>query len=72
MNLALFDFDGTITTRGTYLDFIHFAVSRTRKVVGTAALTPWVVGYRMGLSSFRSVSDRWSPSRRRCSDHHAP
>lgn len=55
MNLALFDFDGTITTRGTYLDFIHFALSRGRKIIGTAALSPWIVGYRMGLVAERGV-----------------
>lgn len=55
MNLALFDFDGTITTRGTYLDFIRFAVSRRRWLLGSAALTPWIAGYRMGLLSERGV-----------------
>jgi hypothetical protein len=28
MDLALFDFDGTITTRGTYPGFIRFAIVR--------------------------------------------
>lgn len=49
MDLALFDFDGTITTRGTYLDFIRFAVSRRRQLIGTAALSPCIAAYRMGL-----------------------
>ncbi|HET9929374.1 MAG TPA: HAD family hydrolase [Polyangiaceae bacterium] len=55
MNLALFDFDGTITTRGTYLDFIRFAVSRRRQVIGSAALSPCMAAYRLGLVRERSL-----------------
>jgi HAD superfamily hydrolase (TIGR01490 family) len=48
MDLALFDFDGTITTRDTFRPFLSFASSRTRVVVGTALLGPMVVGYELG------------------------
>ncbi len=45
MNLALFDFDGTITTRETFADFMHFAVTRRRLAVGRVVLAPVVIGY---------------------------
>lgn len=49
MNLALFDFDGTITTREMFPDFVHVAVQPRRLALGKLALAPLVVGYRLGL-----------------------
>lgn len=49
MNLALFDFDGTITTREMFADFIRFAASPTRRALGTVVLAPLVAGYRLGI-----------------------
>ena len=54
MNLALFDFDGTITTRETFGDFIRFAVPPRRRPLGTVVLGPLVMGYRRGLVSGQS------------------
>lgn len=51
MNLALFDFDGTITTREMFPDFIRHAISPWRLRVGWTALAPLVAGYRLGLVS---------------------
>lgn len=48
MDLALFDFDGTITTREMLPDFIHRAVPPRRLALGRALLAPLVVGYRLG------------------------
>lgn len=49
MNLALFDFDGTITTRETFVDFIHLAVPPRRLLLGKILLSPLVIGYKLGL-----------------------
>lgn len=49
MNLALFDFDGTITFKDTFTPFIYFATSRTRIALGTARLGPMILGYKLGL-----------------------
>lgn len=46
--LALFDFDGTITTRETFPDFMRFAVAPARLALGWALLAPVVLGYRRG------------------------
>jgi HAD superfamily hydrolase (TIGR01490 family) len=55
MDLAVFDFDGTITTKGTYPGFLSFAVRPRRKVVGSLLLLPLIVGYRCRLVSDRSI-----------------
>lgn len=49
MNLALFDFDGTITKNDSFLTFLHFALSRRRLFFGKVVLSPLIVGYRLGL-----------------------
>ena len=49
MDLALFDFDGTITTGETFPAFIRSAVLPQRLRWGGALLAPMVAGYRLGL-----------------------
>lgn len=49
MNLALFDFDGTITTADTFTPFIRYAAGRTRTIAGMALLSPMILGYELGL-----------------------
>jgi HAD superfamily hydrolase (TIGR01490 family) len=51
MDLALFDFDGTVTTRETFADFIRYAAPASRTRAGAIALSPMVVGYRLGWIS---------------------
>lgn len=51
MNLALFDFDGTITHKETFAPFLRFAIPRHRRVLGTGLFPPLVIGYRLGLVS---------------------
>jgi phosphatidylglycerophosphatase C len=49
VNLALFDFDGTITERDTFSGFLRFAVRRHRIVLGMLPLSPVIFCYRLGL-----------------------
>jgi len=51
MNLALFDFDGTVTTSDTWTPFMRFAVRPARLRAGSVLLSPVVVGYRLGMVS---------------------
>lgn len=51
MNLAFFDFDGTITTKDTFSDFMHFAASPARKAVCMVALAPLMFFYKAGWVS---------------------
>jgi len=57
-NLALFDFDGTITTREMFPDFMRFAVAPRRLAVGQVVLAPWVAGYRLGMVAGNRVRAR--------------
>lgn len=58
MNLALFDFDGTITTREMFPDFMRYSVAPRRLAVGKVLLAPWIAGYRMGVVSGRVARSR--------------
>lgn len=51
MNLALFDFDGTITVTDTFSDFVRSAIRPTRIMLGSVLLSPIAVGYRWGWVS---------------------
>jgi len=58
MNLALFDFDGTITTREMFPDFMRFAVAPRRLAVGKIVLAPLIAGYRLGMVHGNTVRAR--------------
>jgi phosphatidylglycerophosphatase C len=49
MNLALFDFDGTITTRDTFTPFVIRAADRARLVASSPALVTLMAGYKLGV-----------------------
>jgi phosphatidylglycerophosphatase C len=51
MNLALFDFDGTITTSDTFTPFIRLAATPGRMLAGSVLLGPLALGYRLGAVS---------------------
>ena len=55
MDLALFDFDGTITTRETFADFVRTAAPPERVARGRWQLAPWIAGYRLGMVSGTTV-----------------
>jgi HAD superfamily hydrolase (TIGR01490 family) len=48
MNLALFDFDGTITDVDTFTGFLKYSGSKRRLVVGNTLLALPLLGYRLG------------------------
>lgn len=53
--LALFDFDGTITTREMLPDFVRYAVPTWRLRIGGALLMPLVLAYRAGMISGTTI-----------------
>ncbi len=58
MNLALFDFDGTITDgTETFPAFLRLSVRPSRKIVGAAILSPLIAGYRMRVVSGRTIRE---------------
>jgi HAD superfamily hydrolase (TIGR01490 family) len=48
--LALFDFDGTLTTKDSLGDFILFAVGKPKTVIGGILLAPTLAGYALGFT----------------------
>jgi phosphatidylglycerophosphatase C len=48
-HLALFDFDGTLTTRDTLFAFVFHCRGRLFGTLGLVWLLPWLVGNRVGL-----------------------
>lgn len=51
MNIAFFDFDGTVTNKDTFSDFMHFVASPMRKMLCLVALSPLMLAYRVGWIS---------------------
>ncbi len=49
MNLALFDFDGTITTEDTFTKFIFSVLDKKSLLLGRIKLLPYIVGYKVGI-----------------------
>jgi phosphatidylglycerophosphatase C len=47
--LALFDFDGTITTKDSLADFITFAVGKSQYYIGLFILSPVLLAYALKL-----------------------
>jgi phosphatidylglycerophosphatase C len=60
MDLAIFDFDGTITYRPTYPSFLRAAASPARKAAGSVVLAPLSAGYRLGLVADTAIRPRLS------------
>ncbi|HEY0656340.1 MAG TPA: HAD-IB family hydrolase [Chryseosolibacter sp.] len=47
--LVLFDFDGTITTRDTFIEFLIFYTGLTRFLAGMAIMSPYLALFKLGL-----------------------
>lgn len=51
MNIAFFDFDGTITSRDSLPDFIIYATGYLNFLVGLVILSPILMGFKLNLIS---------------------
>lgn len=47
-NLALFDFDGTITDADTFTEFVLFATPKWRLVLGLVLIWPVILAFKLG------------------------
>jgi HAD superfamily hydrolase (TIGR01490 family) len=56
--IAFFDFDGTITTKDTLLEFIRFAKGKIPFYIGFVLNSPWLVAYRLNLISNQAAKER--------------
>ncbi|HET7218768.1 MAG TPA: HAD family hydrolase [Vicinamibacterales bacterium] len=74
MNLALFDFDGTITRSDTWTPFLRYSATRPRLVAASVLFAPLAVGYKLGWIAARTsrpIVARLAFGGRRAADVHA-
>jgi phosphatidylglycerophosphatase C len=56
--IALFDFDGTITTKDTLLEFIKHSKGTTRFYLGFLLTSPWLIAYKLKLISNQAAKEK--------------
>ncbi len=58
MNLALFDFDGTITKKETISEFLRFCIGDRHFIFAVLKLSPIILGYFSGLIGNQEIKER--------------
>jgi len=58
LNLALFDFDGTITSKDSFAPFVQASAKPSRALAGRILLLPLIVAYRAGVISASATRSR--------------
>lgn len=58
MTIAFFDFDGTITKRDSFLDFVSFTKGRTKMFRGVFMHVISILGYKLGLVSGHQIKEK--------------
>jgi phosphatidylglycerophosphatase C len=56
--IAFFDFDGTITTKDTLLEFIKFSKGSFRFWLGFALTSPWILAWKAKLISNQRAKEQ--------------
>ncbi len=51
LNIALFDFDGTITNADMHTKFLHFSATNRRALLGKVVVPPFFMLYKVGVIS---------------------
>ena len=57
--IAFFDFDGTITTKDTLLEFVKFSKGSLRFYLGFLLTSPWMVAYKLKLTSNHKAKEKF-------------
>jgi HAD superfamily hydrolase (TIGR01490 family) len=56
--IAFFDFDGTITTKDTLLEFIKFSKGNIAFLLGFAINSPFIIAYKLGVISNQKAKEK--------------
>ncbi len=56
--LVAFDFDGTLTTKDTFLAFVRFTQGLPRMILGILRYSPWLLFMKIGLYSNGKLKER--------------
>ncbi|MBL7003992.1 MAG: HAD-IB family hydrolase [Gammaproteobacteria bacterium] len=58
MNLALFDFDGTITHKDSLFDFLLYAVGLPKFIMNFMLLSPYMIAFKLKLMTNQKAKER--------------
>lgn len=58
MDIALFDFDGTVTHTDTFTAFMFFVATKNQARLGRAALLPTIIGYKLKYLPANKVREK--------------
>ena len=58
MQIAFFDFDGTITTKDTLLEFIKYSKGKPRFYLGFLLSSPWIMAYKLKIISNQKAKEQ--------------
>jgi phosphatidylglycerophosphatase C len=56
--IAFFDFDGTVTTKDTLLEFIRHSKGAARFYLGFILTSPWLIAYKIKLISNQTAKEK--------------
>lgn len=56
--IAFFDFDGTITTKDTLLEYIRFSKGSFRFLIGFLLNSPYLIAYKLKIISNQSAKEK--------------
>ena len=57
--IAFFDFDGTITTKDTLLEFVKHSKGAARFYLGFLLTSPWMVAYKLKVISNQKAKEKF-------------
>ena len=57
--IAFFDFDGTITTKDTLLEFAKYSKGKFRFYLGFLLTSPWMVAYKLKVISNQKAKEQF-------------
>ena len=58
-SIAFFDFDGTITTKDTMLEFAKYSLGFAGYWIGIGLISPWLIAMKMGVISKRRAKEKF-------------
>ena len=58
MNLALFDFDGTISFNDSFVSFLKYSVSAKKLYFGAFVLAPFIIAYKLKILSNQKAKEK--------------
>jgi phosphatidylglycerophosphatase C len=56
--IAFFDFDGTITTKDTLIEFLKYSKGTLRFAIGFLLTSPWMVAFKLKIISNQTAKER--------------